>query len=258
MQDLLQWKAIILLCFAGGMIALELLFPAARPRAVAKLGNGTDRLLRAAKNLALLLINAGLSPLVVIPLSAAAMHWAPQWRPDWASGLLIDLVLLDLWIYGWHRSNHLIPFLWRFHQVHHLDEFLDVTSAVRFHFGEVILSALVRAAVIFALGIPLISVVVFETLVLMAAIFHHSNVKLPAAFENALSFVLVTPALHWVHHHAIRRDTDSNYASLLSIWDRVFQSRSATKRTPGMAIGVESRNDEPLLRLIIRPFRRIT
>ena len=258
MSSILQWKASILIGFAMAMLALEFFFPAVRPLVAAKLATASEKLLRAGKNVALLLINAGLSPLLVIPLSAFAQTWAPHWRPEWAAGLVIDLLLLDFWIYWWHRSNHALPFLWRFHEVHHLDEFLDVTSAVRFHFGEVILSALVRAAVIFALGIPLTSVVVFETLVLMAAMFHHSNVKLPPVLERALSFVIVTPSLHWVHHHAIRRDTDSNYSSILSVWDRLFKSRSATIRSPEMTIGVESQSDEGLLGLIIRPFRRIT
>jgi sterol desaturase/sphingolipid hydroxylase (fatty acid hydroxylase superfamily) len=258
MPDLLHFKTTILLGFAALMLALEFAFPAVRPLITAKLATTSAKLLRAAKNVTLLLINAGISPLLVIPLSALVVSHAPQWRPEWASGLIIDLLLLDLWIYWWHRGNHLLPFLWRFHEVHHLDEFLDVTSAVRFHFGEVILSALVRAAVIFALSIPLASVVVFETLVLMSAIFHHSNVKLPPPLERALSFIIVTPSLHWVHHHANRRDTDSNYSSILSVWDRIFQSRSATIRSPEMAIGVESRSDEGLVRLIARPFRRIS
>ena len=90
------------------------------------------------------------------------------------SGLLINLFLLDFAIYWWHRANHEISFLWRFHQVHHLDEQLDTTSAVRFHFGEVLLSALLRAVIIITFAIPFTSVIVFETLVVICAFFHHS------------------------------------------------------------------------------------
>ena len=89
-------------------------------------------------------------------------------------------MLLDFWIYWWHRANHELSWLWRFHQVHHLDELLDSSSAVRFHFGEVFLSALARAPVIILLGIPLASVLVFEALILVGAIFHHSDARLPA------------------------------------------------------------------------------
>ena len=90
----------------------------------------------------------------------------------------------------------------------------------------------------------------------MAALFHHSNLRMPPAFERALSFVVVTPSLHWVHHHAMRSDTDSNYSTILSVWDRIFASKSPTARTPDMPIGVETLSDEPLTRLLARPFRR--
>ena len=84
--------------------------------------------------------------------------------------------------------------------------------------------------------------------------FHHSNLRLPPRFERALSFLIVTPSIHWVHHHAIRRDTDSNYASLLSVWDRLFGSRSATVRTPEMPIGTQGLKDRGIAGLLARPF----
>ena len=118
--------------------------------------------------------NAVLSWAVVVPVSALAASHALDWRPEWWSGwagLMLDLLILDCWIYWWHRANHELPILWRFHEVHHLDEFLDASSALRFHFGEVFLSSLVRAAVIFLLGVPLLNVVIFETLLAVVAIF---------------------------------------------------------------------------------------
>jgi sterol desaturase/sphingolipid hydroxylase (fatty acid hydroxylase superfamily) len=147
-----------------------------------------------------------------------------------------------------------VPFLWRFHAVHHLDETLDATTALRFHFGEVALSAVVRAVVIFLLAMPLSSVLVFEILIAVATIFHHSNLKLPPRFERLLSFLMVTPSIHWIHHHAVRADTDSSYATVLSLWDRLFGSRSRTVRTPGLQIGVEGVRDLTVLRLLARPF----
>jgi sterol desaturase/sphingolipid hydroxylase (fatty acid hydroxylase superfamily) len=240
------------------MMVLERLFPKARPLAAAGLRTLADKTWRVLKNASLLLISAGLSPLVVIPLSALASTHALGWRPDWWSGwqgLVIDLLILDFWIYWWHRANHEIPFLWRFHEVHHLDEFLDASSAFRFHFGEVMLSAVVRAVVIWLMDIPLASVVIFETMVLSMALFHHSNVNLPDWLERPFSKVIVTPSIHWVHHHAIRADTDSNYANTLSIWDIVFGSRSKTKRWNEMPIGVQTLHDEGLLGLLTRPFR---
>ena len=247
---LLTYTAVVVLGALALLLVLERLVP------VAKVVGGVRRV---AKNLSLAGVNAVFSWAVVVPLSALAASHALGWRPDWWSGwtgLLLDLLLLDCWIYWWHRANHEWPFLWRFHEVHHLDEFLDASSALRFHFGEVLLSSLVRAGVIFLMGMPLLSVVVFETLLALSAMFHHSNVRLPPRLEAALSRVIVTPSIHWVHHHAIRRDTDSNYAALLSVWDRLFRSRSATVRTPDMPIGTEGRRDRPLGGLLARPLEK--
>jgi sterol desaturase/sphingolipid hydroxylase (fatty acid hydroxylase superfamily) len=213
---------------------------------------------RLSRNLALWLGNSVLSVLVILPVTAFAASISPVTRPEWLTGwlgLFADLLVLDLAIYWWHRANHLVPFLWRFHEVHHLDERLDTTSALRFHFGEVLLSAIVRALVILALGIPLSSILVFEALVLVSTLFHHANISLPPAFERALARVIVTPSIHWVHHHAIRRDTDSNYATILSVWDRLFGTRSLSRRDIDMRIGVEGLADRPLAELIVRPFR---
>jgi sterol desaturase/sphingolipid hydroxylase (fatty acid hydroxylase superfamily) len=212
------------------------------------------------KNFLLAVFNVVMSPLIVIPVSAFAAQYALHWRPVWWDGwfgLALDIVLLDVWIYWWHRANHEIAFLWRFHEVHHLDETLDASSAVRFHFGEVLLSSLARAVFIFLLGVPLNSVLVFETIIAVATIFHHSNLRMPDLFEQALSRVIVTPSIHWVHHHALRRDTDSNYATFLSLWDYIFSSRSATVRSVDMPVGVEGKRDDDLLGLIKRPFPRI-
>jgi sterol desaturase/sphingolipid hydroxylase (fatty acid hydroxylase superfamily) len=247
---LLTYKGAAVLGTLALLLVLERLFPVAHV-----IGGGR----RVAKNLSLAVLNAVLSWAVVVPVSAFAAGYALHWRPEWWSGwtgLALDLLLLDLWIYWWHRANHEWPLLWRFHEVHHLDEFLDASSALRFHFGEVLLSSLVRAVVILVLGVPLISVVVFETLLSLNTMFHHSNVRLPPRVERALSRVIVTPSIHWVHHHAIRRDTDSNYSTLLSVWDRLFGSRSATVRTPDMPIGAEGLKDRELAGLIARPFAR--
>jgi sterol desaturase/sphingolipid hydroxylase (fatty acid hydroxylase superfamily) len=251
LQPLLAYKGVAVLAALAGFLIFDRVIPAARV---------IGGLKRVARNLSLAGLNAILSWAVVVPVSAFAATHALGWRPllwSGGTGLLLDIVLLDCWIYWWHRANHELPFLWRFHEVHHLDEFLDASSALRFHFGEVLLSALVRAAVIYVLGVPLASVIIFETLLAFVTIFHHSNVRLPAWLETNLSRLIVTPSIHWVHHHAIRADTDSNYATLLSMWDRIFRSRSITKRTPEMPIGVEGAKDKALLRLLGRPFSRL-
>jgi sterol desaturase/sphingolipid hydroxylase (fatty acid hydroxylase superfamily) len=125
---------------------------------------------------------------------------------------------------------------------------------MRDHFGEVALSAIVRAAIIIVLDVPLASILVFETLVLAAAIFHHSNLRMPPGLERVLARIVVTPSIHWVHHHRRRGDTDSNYATILSLWDKVFRSRSPTARRPEMPIGVEGREEKDLVALVLSPF----
>ncbi len=219
---------------------------------------GTPRLI---KNFALAVLNIIASPLIIIPLTAMVAGYAPQWRPDtWSNlsngwpELILDLLILDLWIYLWHRINHVAPILWRFHQVHHLDETLDTSTGLRFHVGEVLLSSLVRALVIFALNIPLHTVIIFETLIAVAALFQHSNLALPTAIERPLSKFIVTPSIHWIHHHAIRSDTDSNYSTVLSVWDVIFRTRSKTQRTPELPIGVEHTPDRGLVKLLLTPF----
>ena len=259
----LGWKIALVGGWFAALFLAEHLAPAAPTPEAIRLSRhfSAPGWRRLARNVSFWLANACLSLLIVVPLTrlAADAAWVPQWRPAWWSGtagLLLDLLLLDFLIYWWHRANHRVSFLWRFHDVHHRDAFLDTTSAVRFHPGEVVLSALARAAVMVPLGLPLASVLSFEILVLLAALFHHSNIRLPGWFERPLSWLIVTPSIHWVHHHAARRDTDSNYGTVFSFWDRLFGSRSATPRSAGMAIGVDGESEKDLLTLAMLPFRR--
>ncbi len=254
-----------LIAYKGAVVAgwFVLLFIVERWRPAeslpADLAAGRQVWRRLGRNAGLWLINAALSPLVVLPLTAGAAALGAGLRPEWWAGwpaVIGDILLLDLLIYWWHRFNHEAPLLWRFHRVHHLDRFLDSTSALRFHFGEVLLSALARAGAIMLLGVPFVSVLLFETLLLAATIFHHSNLRLPRRIEQHLSRVVITPSIHWVHHHARRSDTDSNYGTLFSFWDRLFGSRSPAVRYPAMAIGVEGEAEQPLPALLVRPFRR--
>lgn len=252
--DILAVKTVVIAAWLAGLFLAERAFPAAAPPAEAR---GRAGIARHARNAGLFALNAALSPLIVIPVTAFAAAHALDWRPAWWSGwagLALDLLLLDLFIYWWHRANHEIPFLWRFHEVHHLDRFLDTTTAVRFHFGEVIASAFLRGAFVFIMGIPLASVLIFEILVLLAALFQHSNLRLPRGLERALTAVIVTPAWHWMHHHAKRVDTDSNYGTALTLWDRLFGTACRHRRAPDMPIGVEGRlADRGFLGLLARP-----
>lgn len=211
---------------------------------------------RLARNLGLWAGNTLMNPFVTAPIGAAAAAfdlWSRPALPD-GLGLLLDFVALDLWAYAWHRANHEWPLLWRFHRVHHLDQFLDTTSAVRFHPGEVLISALARAPLIVLADVSVSSILLFDTMVLLGALFHHSNVRLPGWLEPTLRLFVVTPSHHWVHHHALRSDTDSNYGTILTLWDRVFRSWSPSVRASDMTIGVEGAADVGLPGLAIAPF----
>lgn len=134
------------------------------------------------------------------------------------------LVVFDLWMYAWHRANHEIPLLWRLHRVHHTDPSMDSTTAVRFHPGELVLSTLFNAAVLTALGMTLELFVVYKSVMLLVIVFHHSNVRVPARLDRALRVAIVPPSMHRVHHSEIPAETNSNYGTVLSVWDRVFGS----------------------------------
>jgi sterol desaturase/sphingolipid hydroxylase (fatty acid hydroxylase superfamily) len=256
-ETLLAGKAVLIAAALVVFFVCERLWPAVDSPLLLRLGRATAKAWRRlARNLGLFSLNLVLSPLVVVPITAwANLHdlgLRPAWWGGWP-GLVADVLILDFWIYWWHRANHELGFLWRFHSVHHFDELLDSTSALRFHFGEVFLSALARVPVILVLGMPLASVITFEALVMVAAIFHHSDARLPPKLEAALSRVVITPSIHWVHHHKVRSDTDSNYGTIFSFWDPLFRSRSRTRRWSSMPIGVEGGDEKPLLRLITAP-----
>jgi sterol desaturase/sphingolipid hydroxylase (fatty acid hydroxylase superfamily) len=255
LQQLLAFKGVLVVLWLALALALEQWRPAALPP-LGLAGYGAAWFARWGRNLALFVLGAALSSLLVLPVTIWAASLQLWTRPAEVPALLwplIDIVLLDLWLYWWHRANHEVPFLWRFHEVHHRDRHLDATSALRFHFGELFLSSLVRAAIIVALAVPLQSVLIFETLVLVAAIFHHANWRLPAGFEAALARVVITPSRHWVHHHRVRADTDSTYGTIFSFWDPLFRTTTPTRRTQLMPIGVEGRDEVDLIALIGLP-----
>ena len=152
------------------------------------------------------------------------------------------------------RANHELPLLWRFHKIHHLDEFLDVTTALRFHFGEVLLGTFFRAIIIIIFDISWISIICFEILVLFASAFHHSNIRIPTFLDKLVSKFFVMPSIHGIHHHAKERDTNCNYSTIFSVWDIVFTTRNSLKLTTVNNIGIEGEKDQSLIHLLIRPF----
>jgi len=148
-------------------------------------------------------------------------HWVPA--PGWLA-VAVSLVALDLARYLEHRLLHRVPLLWRLHRMHHTDVDYDFTTALRFHPAEALLSGALAAGVVVMLGAPLVAVVLDQALFVAAAMFAHANGRVDPRWDRALRLVLVTPDLHRVHHSALERETNSNYASVLSGWDRLFGS----------------------------------
>jgi sterol desaturase/sphingolipid hydroxylase (fatty acid hydroxylase superfamily) len=174
--------------------------------------------------------------------------------------LPLAVVLLDLAIWAQHVVFHRVPLLWRLHRMHHADVDLDVTSGARFHPIEILLSMIVKFAVIALLGAPAAAVLVFEVLLNACAMFNHANVRIAGPVDALLRRLIVTPDMHRVHHSVVPAETDSNFGFCLSCWDRIFGTYRAEPAAGqlGMTIGLETFRapDEARLdRLITQPFR---
>ena len=211
-----------------------------------------DRGRHAVRNLALGALNSVLVAVVFAGLWVAAAAWAETngWGllrlaelPVWLHAVLAVL-LLDMWTYAWHRMNHRVPFLWRFHRVHHSDAQMDVTTASRFHTGEIVLSSLLRIPLIVALGVTAWELVLYETLMFAVVQFHHANVALPPRVEAVVNKLVVTPAMHKVHHSRWQPETDSNYSAFLSVWDRLFGSFRRREALHEVELGLDAFDDD--------------
>ena len=187
------------------------------------------RMRHGARNLTLGLLNALAIATLAAPLIANIAWWAEGSRfgllnlfslPP-AITTVAAILLFDGWLYLLHRANHKFGFLWRFHRVHHSDPQMDATTAIRFHTGEVLISAALRLAVIPLLGITLWQLLTYESLMMPVILFHHSNVNVPEKADRWLRALVVSPAVHRVHHSRMQFETDSNYSIVFSIWDRI-------------------------------------
>ena len=170
--------------------------------------------------------------------------------PGWLA-VVASVVLLDLAIYLQHVMMHSVPALWRLHRVHHADLDFDVTTGARFHTIEILLSMLIKFAVIAVLGPPVVAVVIFEVLLNATSMFNHSNVRLPLGLDRALRRVIVTPDMHRVHHSVEDDETNSNFGFNLAWWDRLFGTYRAEPAAghEAMTVGVPQFRDPGELRL---------
>ena len=173
---------------------------------------------------------------------------------------ILGFLALDLAIYVQHVVFHKVPVLWRLHRMHHADLDVDVTTGLRFHPIEILISLAIKIAIVLALGIPAVAVLAFEVVLNATSMFNHSNVVMPAWLDRALRRVVVTPDMHRVHHSVIRRETDSNFGFNLPWWDRLFGTYRAEPEAghTGMTLGLPNFRDPGELRLdrlLTQPFR---
>lgn len=226
------------------------------------------RLLRWSNNLAIVVLDAALVrllfPVVAVGLAVIAQQngWGllnllalPQWL-----AVVVSLLLFDLAIYLQHVVFHAVPALWRLHRMHHADLEFDVTTGLRFHPVEIILSMAVKMTLVLILGPPAIAVLLFEVVLNASAMFNHANVHLPNRLDRMLRLVLVTPDMHRVHHSDIPAETHSNFGFNLPWWDRIFGTYTAQPRKghTGMTIGLprfRTRRDLWLDRMLMQPLR---
>jgi sterol desaturase/sphingolipid hydroxylase (fatty acid hydroxylase superfamily) len=178
--------------------------------------------------------------------------------PVWAG--VAGFVILDLAVWLEHLASHRIPILWRIHRMHHADTGFDLTTALRFHPLEIVLSMVWKAAIVVALGVPVLAVLVFEIVLNGMAMFNHANARLPLGLDRALRLFVVTPDMHRVHHSSIPAETDSNYGFNFPFWDRLFGTYTDQPRLghDGMEIGLAEFRDGSSAKLswsLILPFR---
>jgi sterol desaturase/sphingolipid hydroxylase (fatty acid hydroxylase superfamily) len=249
--------------FAGVFVAMAMweLFMPRRPQAI-------GRNWRWPNNLGVLAVDV-LLVRVLLPATAVGLALVAEAHgfglfnmialPMWVT-IPVSIVLLDLAIYLQHVLFHAVPALWRLHRMHHADLEVDVTTGLRFHPIEILLSTGIKLAVVTALGTPAVAVLIFEVLLNATSMFNHSNVRVPAEIDRILRWFVVTPDMHRVHHSILRRETNSNFGFNLPWWDRLLGTYRAQPAAghDGMTIGIEQFRDARELgldRMLLQPFR---
>ena len=249
----------------AGVLAVLMLVELWRPWRIAQQQRGA----RWPSNLGLVVLDSLLVRLI-FPLGAAGVAILAEVK-GWGLFNLVALpsyivlplgiIALDLVIYAQHVAFHMVPWLWRLHRVHHADTVLDVTTGLRFHPVEIVLSMLIKAGAVLALGVPAGAVIAFEVLLNATAMFNHANIVLPGWLDRALRWIVVTPDMHRVHHSVEPSETNSNFGFNLPWWDRLFGTYQDGPRAGyhRMIVGLSQFRDEAeqrLDKLLTQPFRR--
>lgn len=171
---------------------------------------------------------------------------------------VFGFLLMDLTFYYWHRLNHEIPLLWRFHNVHHTDPDLDVTTSMRFHFVEIAYSSVFRLVQLAVIGINPILFICYEFIFQASTFFQHSNIRLPIRYERLLNKIIVTPRMHGIHHSNYMDETNRNYGVIFSFWDRLHRTIKLNIPQQSITIGVpgyQEQSDNQLINLLVMPFQ---
>ena len=248
-----QYEVSIRLGFFIGIFAVMALWEIVAPRRALTV----SKAVRWANNLGLVFVNS----LVLRILFPAAAVGVAAFAAEQGWGLLnyyplplalsvvLAVVALDFIIYLQHVLVHAVPVLWRLHRVHHADLDYDVTTGARFHPIEIILSMLIKFAIIVVLGPPIVAVVIFEVVLNAMAMFNHANVRLPLGLDRVLRLLLVTPDMHRVHHSVEDNEANSNFGFNLSVWDRILGTYIAQPREghEGMTIGIHQYREPKLV-----------
>jgi len=253
-----------LICFLG-VLVLMVLWERLTPRRPQSI----KRLIRWPNNLGLVVLNTFVVRLL-FPLAGVGMALLAQAKgwglfnivpgPAWFA-IPAGLLLLDLTIYSQHVAFHAVPLLWRLHRMHHADLEFDVTTGLRFHPGEIVVSMLVKLLAIVVFGALPIVVLAFEVVLNATSIFNHGNVRLPPRLDRVLRLLVVTPDMHRVHHSIDRRETDSNFGFNVPWWDRLFGTYRAQPALghDRMTLGIDLFREERELwldRMLLQPLRR--
>jgi sterol desaturase/sphingolipid hydroxylase (fatty acid hydroxylase superfamily) len=261
---LLANEPLIRMAFFGGVLAAMAAWEVAAPRRRREI----PRLIRWTNNLGVVVIDAVLVrlafPIVAVGLAITAQTqgWGLLniWGvPAWLA-IIVSILVLDLAIYLQHVMFHAVPTLWRLHRMHHADLDFDVTTGLRFHPVEILLSMGLKLAIIAAFGPPAIAVLIFEVLLNATAMFNHSNVNIPHGIDRAMRWIVVTPDMHRVHHSIHPSETNSNFGFNLPWWDRLLGTYRPQPREghEAMTIGIEqfrTRRDLWLDRMLVQPLR---
>ena len=249
----------LLACMFLVLLLLQWLFPLRRQH--------FSMLHRLVRNFVLSIPGFAIVRLAMLPIPIAVAMWAQDrhigllnWLafPAWAAAIATFL-LMDYAYWWWHWGNHMVPLLWRFHNVHHTDLDMDVSTAARFHFGEMIFSVGFLSLAVVVFGIHPIMLVIFFIAFETATLFHHSNWRLPIQVERLLNLIIVTPRMHGIHHSIVQRETNSNWGTIFCWWDKLHRTLRRDVPQDALTIGVAAYREENELtlgKLLALPFRR--